>query len=436
MRITPILISISLIAFINCNFVHNDENTSTQVENSSSDTVNESSSHFLPDDIILDSSDDLISSDHGSSESSSEPDDESSSTPIDRNSDTEMNEYCKPKDAVAVGDCSEEFGAKFNGTDCELVTGCSCEGEDCDDLYNDLDHCYFYMDYQECGYLFEESYCWAYGEKFLVEDTVPTASWSSRCRADRLVCGEEGDFYKTDPEPCVMCTAPDGAEVYEEETYFDGCETYTCTLEGTLELIENDNITCGVDRVTYPDACSNPGLLLHEGDCNLSDDFEQLSQIVISSLYDDVLVSFSQPTSPMVFKQTVSIQPPFEEHRYFYYITFNHSKHTVTIKKEDEVESNVIDEGTFILFDKEYGASAYTVFESAYRDGDIFHANTQCEEDSDCDSRYFVEFLYIDIDTDTDEGLIIYADYFDKDVRILINEEFLQLMQEYIEKSE
>lgn len=48
---------------------------------------------------------------------------------------------CREMDATGVGGCALFHGWKWDGTQCVGVSGCTCEGEDCDSLFQDLDAC-------------------------------------------------------------------------------------------------------------------------------------------------------------------------------------------------------------------------------------------------------------------------------------------------------
>lgn len=48
---------------------------------------------------------------------------------------------CAPQDAMGVGGCEIALGWRWNGVDCEPLSGCNCEGADCDALYADADTC-------------------------------------------------------------------------------------------------------------------------------------------------------------------------------------------------------------------------------------------------------------------------------------------------------
>ena len=48
---------------------------------------------------------------------------------------------CDPADAYGVGQCEPFRGAKFNGSYCEIVSGCECVGDDCNNLYPSLEEC-------------------------------------------------------------------------------------------------------------------------------------------------------------------------------------------------------------------------------------------------------------------------------------------------------
>ncbi|RMH43631.1 MAG: hypothetical protein D6689_04605 [Deltaproteobacteria bacterium] len=48
---------------------------------------------------------------------------------------------CGPQAATGVGLCERFFGYAWNGVDCVGVSGCSCNGDDCDALYTSPDAC-------------------------------------------------------------------------------------------------------------------------------------------------------------------------------------------------------------------------------------------------------------------------------------------------------
>ena len=48
---------------------------------------------------------------------------------------------CDPQSAIGVGMCFGFLGVKWNGSTCENVTGCSCEGIDCGALYKTPEQC-------------------------------------------------------------------------------------------------------------------------------------------------------------------------------------------------------------------------------------------------------------------------------------------------------
>jgi hypothetical protein len=48
---------------------------------------------------------------------------------------------CEAQDVREVGSCEPFRGAAWNGTSCVVVSGCSCEGADCDNLARSLEAC-------------------------------------------------------------------------------------------------------------------------------------------------------------------------------------------------------------------------------------------------------------------------------------------------------
>jgi hypothetical protein len=49
---------------------------------------------------------------------------------------------CEPQDARGVGLCEAIVGIFWDGFRCRYHSGCSCEGEDCDESYTSLEECY------------------------------------------------------------------------------------------------------------------------------------------------------------------------------------------------------------------------------------------------------------------------------------------------------
>jgi hypothetical protein len=52
-----------------------------------------------------------------------------------------MFQACEAQDVAAVGVCDAAFGVFFLGAGCGWLSGCSCEGADCDSAYADLASC-------------------------------------------------------------------------------------------------------------------------------------------------------------------------------------------------------------------------------------------------------------------------------------------------------
>ena len=61
-----------------------------------------------------------------------------------------MADDCKPMDVKPVGQCAMVLGVAWGGPDygCNYMSGCSCDGSDCDDLYSDIESCE--RDYNQC----------------------------------------------------------------------------------------------------------------------------------------------------------------------------------------------------------------------------------------------------------------------------------------------
>ncbi|MFW5966595.1 MAG: hypothetical protein ACOCV2_03705 [Persicimonas sp.] len=50
-------------------------------------------------------------------------------------------EDCDPQEARGVGMCQMFLGYVWDGEECKGVSGCSCEGDDCDDLFGSFEDC-------------------------------------------------------------------------------------------------------------------------------------------------------------------------------------------------------------------------------------------------------------------------------------------------------
>ncbi len=50
---------------------------------------------------------------------------------------------CGPEDAAGSGTCATDLGVVWNGTVCVPITGCTCAGADCGDLYASIEDCAF-----------------------------------------------------------------------------------------------------------------------------------------------------------------------------------------------------------------------------------------------------------------------------------------------------
>jgi hypothetical protein len=55
--------------------------------------------------------------------------------------DGDPGDECAPFDAMGVGPCEAFFGYSWNGVDCVGLSGCNCEGTDCDNLYETPEQC-------------------------------------------------------------------------------------------------------------------------------------------------------------------------------------------------------------------------------------------------------------------------------------------------------
>ena len=50
-------------------------------------------------------------------------------------------DVCSAQDATPEGDCELLLGVVWNGESCDFMSGCSCVGTDCDNLFETLDAC-------------------------------------------------------------------------------------------------------------------------------------------------------------------------------------------------------------------------------------------------------------------------------------------------------
>ena len=55
---------------------------------------------------------------------------------------------CKAQDATPVGLCDMLLGSRWDGKACKQISGCSCAGSDCGQLYSKLAACV--SDYAHC----------------------------------------------------------------------------------------------------------------------------------------------------------------------------------------------------------------------------------------------------------------------------------------------
>lgn len=55
---------------------------------------------------------------------------------------------CAPQDIQGVGPCDAVLGSMWDGRHCIEISGCDCEGEDCEDIYQDFGECV--RDHAEC----------------------------------------------------------------------------------------------------------------------------------------------------------------------------------------------------------------------------------------------------------------------------------------------
>ncbi len=204
---------------------------------------------------------DATHSDSDSSEGDSGQDTTGSS---EGNGSTIFQESCPAQDAEGVGECKMYLGTIWNGSECVTLGGCSCEGDDCDELFKSEDACKEKM--ESCTVTSIEP------EKCKAQDAQdgPNAanvkclsrsfSWNGKecvsiscdCKGDECdeifgsedACNKE---YKTCIEPSEGCTSPDGTLVKIGDSFNDGCNNHTCGESG---LMMSTKRAC-VDKCEY-----------------------------------------------------------------------------------------------------------------------------------------------------------------------------------------
>jgi hypothetical protein len=112
---------------------------------------------------------------------------------------------CEAMDAASEGDCDTEFGYAFDGEGCVHLSGCSCEGEDCDALFEDVADCENACEPSEdgdlCGGITEATcspgyYCEYEAESACTgEGTCRLFSPSDCFGVPTTVCGCDGQTY-------------------------------------------------------------------------------------------------------------------------------------------------------------------------------------------------------------------------------------------------
>ncbi|MGF1467882.1 MAG: Kazal-type serine protease inhibitor [Sandaracinaceae bacterium] len=172
---------------------------------------------------------------------------------------------CEPQDATGVGPCDASFGLAWDGEACVDVSGCRCEGADCDELYPDPGACEAAHDHcpapDPCaaqdaegvgpcllflGAAWDGEACVGLGgcrcEGEDCDDLYPTVE---ACRAARAACLD-------------TCTADEQCPT-DQHCYFP---TGSCGVDGTcgpvpptLPCQPDDPPVCGCDGETY--ACAS-----------------------------------------------------------------------------------------------------------------------------------------------------------------------------------
>ncbi len=110
---------------------------------------------------------------------------------------------CLGQDASPSGECALPLGVVWNGTACVSISGCECEGDDCDDLYASIAECE--ADFTTCVECSSDTDCGATESCFFPDGacgapgTCSPIPPSLPCDpAAEPVCGCDGETYACD----------------------------------------------------------------------------------------------------------------------------------------------------------------------------------------------------------------------------------------------
>jgi hypothetical protein len=120
---------------------------------------------------------------------------------------------CDPQDAKGVGPCDAIVGVFWDGVRCTYHSGCTCEGEDCDEGYASVEECY--IAHQDCPNACDPQDARAVGD---CERVLGHAWDGERCRV-LVGCTCEGE----DCEEGSLF-----ASIEECEAAYPGCPRGTC----------------------------------------------------------------------------------------------------------------------------------------------------------------------------------------------------------------
>lgn len=113
-------------------------------------------------------------------------------------------EGCGPQDAAGVGPCDMVIGIFWDGERCAYVSGCTCEGKDCDKGYKSLEDCY--REHAGCGSVCDPMDVRGVGDCEMILGWY----WDGRtCRAlSGCSCeGKDCDRLAASPDACAAMVA-------------------------------------------------------------------------------------------------------------------------------------------------------------------------------------------------------------------------------------
>ncbi len=129
---------------------------------------------------------------------------------------------CEPQDATGIGACERFFGYAWDGASCTGVSGCSCQGADCDTLYTEPEECE--ADHGACGVLA----CGTRGGVMCAKDEYCDFTAGTMCGA-----ADEGGVCRARPEVCTQIHKPvcgcDG------NTYSNACQAAAAGIDASAD---------------------------------------------------------------------------------------------------------------------------------------------------------------------------------------------------------